>query len=79
MHDWGGWGWGIGMIHGLLWLVLIILGIVVLVRYIGRDSSGRPAPPDEPSRETALDVLKKRYARGEIDKTEFDEKKRDLS
>lgn len=79
MHDWGGWGWGIGMIHGLLWLVFIILGIVVLVRYIGRDSAGRPASPGEPAGETALDVLKKRYARGEIDKAEFDEKKRDLS
>jgi len=67
------------MIHGLLWLVLIILGIVVLVRYIGRDSASRPAPPGSPAGETALDVLKKRYARGEIDKAEFEEKKRDLS
>jgi putative membrane protein len=46
------------------------------VRLLGRDSSrGAAGPPAE----TALDVLKKRYARGEIGKQEFEEKKRDLA
>jgi putative membrane protein len=78
---WGteGWGWGwwgMGIIHGLLWWAILILGIIVLVRLLGRDS-GRAA--GAPPAETALDVLKKRYARGEIGKQEFEEKKRDLA
>ena len=73
---WGwGWGWGMGfgMISMVLFWVLVILGIVVLVRYVGGSSvSGTP-----PSK-TALDILNERYARGEIDKQEFEEKKRGL-
>jgi putative membrane protein len=83
MYDgYGGWYWGMGLAHGLLWLVLLGLGIALLVRLVSRDSrdsrewrsnAGREAP------DTALDILKKRYARGEIDKAEFDAKKKDLS
>jgi putative membrane protein len=72
MMDGYGWGWW-GMGHMLLWWVLIILGIIVLVRWLARSSPGQAHPP-----ETALDILKKRYARGEIDREEFDLKKRDL-
>ena len=75
-YGWG-WGMGFGMISMVLFWILIILGIVVLVRWVaGPASSGLPpAPPVK----TALDILKERYARGEIDKQEFEEKKRDLS
>ena len=74
----GGWGWGMGygimgMAHGLLWLVLVGLGIAVLVRWLRSD--GRSTPAQE---ESALEILKKRYARGEIGKEEFEDKKRDL-
>ncbi|OGA29672.1 MAG: electron transporter RnfE [Betaproteobacteria bacterium RIFCSPLOWO2_02_FULL_65_24] len=72
MMDGYGWGWW-GMGPMLLWWVLIILGIVVLVRWLARSSGGR-----EPVAETPLDILKKRYARGEIDREEFEQKKRDL-
>jgi len=67
-----------GMIHGLLWWVLVILGIVVLVRLLARGSGAAPAR-DGPVPESALDILRNRYARGEIDKAEFEEKKRDLA
>ena len=75
---WGtdGWGWGMGITHGLLWWAILIVGIIVLVRLVGRDSGRAAATPAE---ETALDVLKKRYARGEIGKQEFEEKRRDLA
>jgi putative membrane protein len=74
---WGGpegWGWGFWIFHNFLWWVILILGIVVLVRLLG--GSRRSA---EPPSETALDILKKRYARGEINKDEFEQKKRDIS
>lgn len=78
MYD-GGWGWGMGwgifgLLHGLLWLVLIVMAIVVLARWLRHGHA--PAPG---SAESALDILKKRYARGEIGKAEYEEKRRDLS
>ena len=74
--DGWGWGWGMGIIHCLLWWAILIMGIIVLARLLGRDSSrAATAPPAE----TALDLLKKRYARGEIGRDEFEEKRRDLA
>lgn len=81
MDGWGwGWTWGVGMVHGLLWWAFVILGIVLLVRLLARGGGGGAVPPSPPPApaETALDILKKRYARGEIDKAEFEEKRRDL-
>ena len=72
-HGWG-WGMGFGMIGMALFWVLVILGIVVLVRRVGGSSSSSSPPLSK----TALDILNERYARGEIDKQEFEEKKRDL-
>ncbi len=66
----GGWGMGFGM---LLIGVLIIIGIVALVR-----STSGSAPYSRPHSKSALDVLKERYARGEINKQEFEEKKHDV-
>jgi putative membrane protein len=69
-----GW-WGIGMIGMVLWWLLIILAIVLLVKWV----FGRPPGHGERQpRDRSLDILKERYARGEIDKQEFEEKKRDL-
>ena len=72
-HGWG-WGMGFGMIGMALFWVLVILGIVVLVRRVGGSSSSSGPPLSK----TALDILNECYARGEIDKQEFEEKKRDL-
>ena len=69
----GGFGMGIGM---LLFWGLIIAAIVVLIR--GFSGSSRGNAPRLPEK-TALDILRERYARGEIDKAEFEEKRRDLS
>ena len=81
-YDGWGWGsgWGLGMIHGLLWWVLVILGINVPVRMLGRSSASAPMQHSPaPLPETALEILKRRYASGEIGKAEFEEKKRDLT
>lgn len=66
-----GWGWGMGFGMVIFW-VLVIVGIVYLVRaLIGAERRGI-------KEESALDILKKRYARGEISKEEFEEKKKDI-
>jgi len=68
-------GWGMGGFGWLFMVVfwgLVIVGIVFLIRAVlGSEKTGEKT-------ETAIDVLKKRYARGEISKEEFEEKKKDL-
>jgi len=56
----------------IIFWVLVILGIVYLIKLIAGDARR------EGKRDTALDILKQRYAKGEITKDEFEEKKRDL-
>lgn len=68
-----GWGW-FGLLH-LLWWLLIIAGIVALVRWIF-GGGGRIAPAPRENR--ALEILRERYARGEISKEEYEERKRVL-
>lgn len=63
------WGNGPGMI--LFWII-VIAGIAVLVRM----RAGRPGTRD--GSESALEILKRRYARGEISREEFDRMKRDI-
>lgn len=73
MH-WGdcGWGMGFGWVWMILFWALVILGAAYLVKLIaGRAGGGE-------RHETALDILKKRYARGEITKEEFEKMKDDL-
>ena len=64
--------WGGGVVMWLLLLVLVIVLVYFLVRGLG--TGGWRPPPSE----TPLDILKKRYARGEITKEQFEEIKRDL-
>lgn len=83
MGDWG-WnhmggsaGWGMGFGGGffmILFWVVIIAAVVLLVKWL----AGGSARFDLPRGKSALDVLKERYARGEIGKDEFEQKKRDL-
>jgi len=64
--------WGIGII-GLIFWILIVIALVLLIKYLWERSGTRRME------ESALELLKKRYASGEISKEEFEEKKKDLS
>lgn len=74
----GTWGmWGIGMM--LIMLVfwgLVIAGTVLGIRWLVTQGAGRGGAVHH---DRALEILKVRYARGEIDRQEFDAKTRDLS
>ncbi len=68
----GGAGW-IWMLGGLL----VIVGFVVLIVWaVG--SASRGGTNREPERPTALDILRERYARGEITQQEFEQAKKTL-
>ena len=66
-------GWGFMPGHGLLLGLLIILAVVA----ISRRSANRMTPADGP-RLRGLDILEERYARGEIQRDEYLQKKQDL-
>ena len=68
------WG-GVGSIFMIIVWALIIVGIVYLIKWSLGQSGGSPATRGN----TPLEILKERYAKGEINKQEFEEKKKDLA
>jgi putative membrane protein len=80
MMGWGG-GW-YGMIFGplfmILFLAVLVAVVVLLVRWLGGPSQGAYPPHQLPPARTPLDILKERFARGEIDKAEFEDRRRVL-
>jgi putative membrane protein len=66
------WGWGIGMMAMMfLFWALVIVGLIVGIRWLlGQGKATRS--------DSALETLRQRYARGEINKEEFESKKKDL-
>lgn len=66
-HGWGmGWGW------------FVILAIIVLIVWLIVNALNKKNNRSTPADKSALDILKDRYARAEIDKQEFEEKKKEL-
>jgi putative membrane protein len=66
----GGW-----MVLGMIFRLLLVVGVVLLAVWaVQRFVTGGSGKIEE----SALDILKKRYARGEISREEYEEKRRDL-
>ena len=68
-----GWGMAFMWVGGLIMLGLFIWFIWFIVTFTGRTTYNNLPP-----RESAIDILKKRYARGEINKEEYDEMSKDF-
>jgi putative membrane protein len=60
------------MLMMILFWGLLIVAVVTGIRWLSRDGQER-------SSDSALEILRQRYARGEINKEEFEANKRDLS
>jgi putative membrane protein len=76
----GGWGemmpfgYGGGMFMGMFFF--IILGILVVYLLVRRS---KPEGPPDAAGETPLDILKMRYAKGELTRDEYERMKKDLA
>ncbi len=55
----------------LIFWIPVIIGLVLLFKYLSEGGAKR-------REESALEILQKKYATGEISKEEFEEKKKDL-
>ncbi len=79
MMGWGGYGYGMGFLGGLFMLVfwgLIVIGLVFAICRVWNLGAGGTRTG---AHETSLEILKRRYAQGEISKAEYDRMKHDLT
>lgn len=69
--------------HGVMFLVpllfIVVLGLVIWAIVAATQKSSISPDTTDHKTETPLDILKRRYAQGEIDKEEYETKKRDLT
>ena len=78
----GGWEYGHMMDYGFgyggmfMWVIFLIV-VVVAIYFIARALKEKNM--NAGGQDTPLNILKKRYAKGEINKEEYDRMKRDLS
>jgi putative membrane protein len=59
-----------------MWMIVLAVLVAVVIYWLVRGEKSKTK--DRSSGETALDILKKRYAKGEIAKDEFERMKKDL-
>ena len=76
----GGWyGMFFGPLMMIVFIALAVVVVVLLVRWLGEFGQSSAKPPQVAPEKLLLDILKERFARGEIDKEEFEERRRVLS
>ncbi|MCO6412748.1 MAG: SHOCT domain-containing protein [Thiogranum sp.] len=71
--------YGLGWIFMILFWVLVIAGVIALVRWLTAGPSRREQGISTPAHRTPTDILRERYARGEIDREEFLQRLEDLN
>lgn len=80
MMDFGYYGFmpffGLGAIFMILFWGIVIWGFIVFVKWVAGENGGARARNKEAK--SAIEILRERYAKGEIDKSEFEDKKKDL-
>ena len=78
---WGSNQWGgFGMVLGPIFMILVVVGTVAAIIYLLRlFGAAGPATSSHGAHDRALALLKDRYAKGEIDSTEFTERKKLLA
>jgi len=74
-HRWegGGHAWFFGPLMMLVFVAVLLGAVVLLARWLGVGAGGHV-----PAGKAPLDILKERFARGEIDKSEFEDRRRVL-
>lgn len=82
MMGWGSQGgYGMGGFGGifmiLFWVVIIVVAVIVVRQLVQGQGSGTAAPREQPPRDP-LEILRDRYARGEIGTEEFEERRKVL-
>jgi len=71
MYEWHGYGGGM---MWLFWVLLIVIILWIVIAMTKRNGNSYPTEKDR----TALDIIKERYSKGEIDRDEFLQKRKDL-
>jgi putative membrane protein len=82
MMDWDGGMWGGGnwimFLFSIAFLVAVIVGIVLVVRTLSGGGTGGDQQVRQHERESPQELVRRRYAAGEIDREEYEQKMRDL-
>jgi putative membrane protein len=79
-RDWGmTGGWGGGAFNMIIWPLVIIALVVGVIWFVRSPSYSGAGRLQLPRRSSGLDILEERYARGEINRDEFLQKKQENS
>jgi putative membrane protein len=64
------------MFMNIFWVLILAVGVFLLIKYLSRTKNGDGI--QEWFGSNPLEILKERYAKGEIDRTDYEQRKRDL-